>query len=59
MDENEKSVFDLIDGLQPVNPNALAEFARVMTDDVIPEIVRVVDERRLRAAESRLWQLKS
>jgi hypothetical protein len=29
-----------------------------MTDVVIPEIVKVVEERRLLAAESRQWQLK-
>lgn len=57
--DKEKGLFDLIEGLQPVDPNALAEFARAMTEDVIPEIVKVVEERRLRAAESRLWQLKS
>lgn len=58
MGENEKNVFELIEGFTPVAPNVFAEFARAMNDDVIPEIVRVVDERRLRAAESRLWQLK-
>jgi hypothetical protein len=29
-----------------------------MTDEVIPEIVKIVEERRLKAAESRHWQLK-
>jgi hypothetical protein len=29
-----------------------------MTDEVIPEIVKVVEERRMLAAESRHWQLK-
>jgi hypothetical protein len=30
----------------------------MMTQEVIPEIVKVVDERRMLAAESRHWQLK-
>lgn len=58
MENNEKRVFDLIDGLTPVDPNALDDFKRAMTEDVIPEIVRVVEERRLGAAKSRHWQLK-
>ncbi len=58
MDNEEKGVFDLIDGLTAVNLEALADFKRAMTEEVIPEIVRVVEERRLAAAESRHWQLK-
>lgn len=59
MDDKETNVFDLIEGLKPVDPNALADFERVMTEEVIPEIVRVVEQRRLFVAESRLRQLKS
>ncbi|MHB1142893.1 MAG: hypothetical protein ACYC1T_14200 [Sulfuricaulis sp.] len=58
MDRKEKNIFDLIEGLEAVDPEALADFKRVMTDEVIPEIVEVVEERRLAAAESRHWQLK-
>lgn len=54
----ESSVLDKIDTLKKVDPQALQEFKRLMTDEVIPEIVKVVEERRLRAAESRHWQLK-
>lgn len=57
-DENTKSVFEKIDGLTAVDPDQLEEFKRAMNEEVIPEIVRTVEERRLRAAESRLWQLK-
>jgi hypothetical protein len=46
------------EGAQSVDPQRLQEFRRLMTDEVIPEIVKVVEERRLRAAESRQWQLK-
>ena len=60
MDEKRetKGVFDLIDGLKPVDPRALEDFKQAMTDEVIPEIVKIVDQRRLHAAESRHWQLK-
>jgi hypothetical protein len=57
-DKKEGDVFQAIEGLEPVDPKALADFERAMTDEVIPEIVKVVQERRLLAAESRHWQLK-
>jgi hypothetical protein len=53
-----KGVFDLVKGLTEVDPQQLADFRKAMTDKVIPEIVEVVEQRRLRAAESRRWQLK-
>jgi hypothetical protein len=56
--EEDKSVFDLIEGLTSVDPKALADFKQEMTQEVIPEIVKVVEERRMLAAESRHWQLK-
>jgi len=55
---NEKSLFEMIEGLTPLDPTLLAEFKDEMTREVIPEIVKVVEERRLAAAESREWQLK-
>jgi hypothetical protein len=60
MDEKKeaKGVFDLIDGLSPVDPRGLEDFNRAMTEEVIPEIVEIIEERRLKAAESRHWQLK-
>ncbi len=57
-DEKEADVFQAIEGLTPVDPKALADFQRAMNDEVIPEIVKVVEERRMLAAESRHWQLK-
>lgn len=56
--DKEDNFFNLIEGLRPVDPETLAEFKREMTDEVIPEIVRVVEERRMLAAESRNRQLK-
>ncbi len=56
--KEEKGVFDLIEGLTQVDPSALEDFMQAMTEEVIPEIVRVVEERRVLAAESRHWQLK-
>jgi hypothetical protein len=58
MDKKEDSIFDLIEGLTPVDPRQLEDFEKAMNDDVIPEIVRVVEERRLLAVESRNRQLK-
>jgi hypothetical protein len=58
MDNKENDVSEVIEGLRPVDPKALEDFKREMTDEVIPEILRVVEERRVLAAESRQWQLK-
>ena len=48
----------MVEGLTVIDPNALAEFKQEMTEAVIPEIVKIVEERRVLAAESRHWQLK-
>lgn len=60
MDPNEKenSIFEQIEGLENVDPEALEDFKRAMTEEVIPEIVRVVEERRMLAAETRQRKLK-
>jgi hypothetical protein len=54
----ESPVLEKIDGLKDVDPQQFQDFKRLMTDEVIPEIVKVVEERRLRVAESRQWPLK-
>ena len=53
-----ETVFEQIEGLEPVDPEALVDFEREMTDKVIPEIVEVLEERRLLAEESRLRELE-
>ena len=53
-----ESVFNQVEGFSPVDPSALLDFKQTMSKEVIPEIVRVIEERRLLAAESRHWQLK-
>jgi len=59
MDEKEaKGVFELIDGLKSVDPQKLKDFETTMRDEVIPQIVDIIGERKLKAAESRNWQLK-
>ena len=58
MDKKDKDISELIQGLEPVDPKELEAFRREMTDNVIPKIVRKVEERRELAAESRRWQLK-
>jgi hypothetical protein len=56
--DEETSVLDKIEGLKEIDPQKLQEFQKLMTEEVIPEIVKVVEERRLRAAQSRDVQLK-
>jgi len=58
MDKNGNDVFEVIEGLKAIDPKTLEDFKQAMTDEVIPEIVRVVEERRMLAVESREWQLK-
>jgi len=58
MDNKKKEVSEVIQGLTPVDPKTLEDFKREMTDNVIPEILRVVEKRRVLAAESRQRQLK-
>lgn len=57
-EKKDADVFEAIDGLKPVDPKALVEFQRTMNEEVIPAIVKVVEERRMLAAESRQWPLK-
>ena len=49
---------DVLPGLVPVDPNVLQDFLKEMNEQVIPDILKVVEERRLLAAESWQWQLK-
>jgi hypothetical protein len=56
--EEDKDVFDLIEGLTSVDQDELADFEHAMSEEVIPEIVKVVEKRRMLAAKSRHWQLK-
>jgi hypothetical protein len=60
MDKNDnEDVFKLVEGLKPVDPKKLVEFERTMKDEVVPDIVKAVEQRRLFAAESRVRQRKS
>lgn len=47
------SIFDEIEGLQPVDPEALKEFEREMKERVIPEIEQAIKERIVLAEEAR------
>jgi hypothetical protein len=58
MEKNEAELFKLVAGLKPVDPSALEEFEREMTEHAIPEILRAVEKRRMLAAESRNRQLE-
>jgi len=57
-EEGSEGVFDIIDGLIDVDPKTIAPFIKAM-EEAIPEIVRDEEERRVLAAESRQWPLKS
>lgn len=50
-------LFDAISGLTLVDPADLEDFKRVMEEEVIPEIVRVMQERAEAAVKSRAWIL--
>ncbi len=58
MDQKENKPFDDIKGLKAVDPKALADFEREMSERVIPEIVRAVEKRQMLAAESRQRELQ-
>ena len=58
MAEVDSELLKTIEGIESVDPSELADFKREMTDHVIPEIVRMIKARQVRAAESRHWQLK-
>ena len=50
-----KDIFDLIEGLEPVDPKILEAFMAEMEERVIPEIVETIYRRHRDAAESRKW----
>jgi len=56
--KNDETVSSVVQGLTPIDPAELEIFLRAMDEDVIPEIVKIVEERRLLAGESRRQQLK-
>jgi hypothetical protein len=56
--DDESNASEVTKDLTPVDPRALEDFEREMNEQVIPEIKAVVEERRVRAAESRNLQLK-
>ncbi len=58
MDNKKIKGSKVIRGLTPADRKAIKDFKREMTDKVIPEILRLVEERRALAAESRQRQLK-
>jgi hypothetical protein len=57
-DDKDNERPDVLKGLEPVDATVMKEFLKEMDEQVIPDIVKVVEERRLQAAESRQWQLK-
>ena len=57
-DDKTSELPESLRGLAPVDTESLRDFLKEMDEEVIPEIVKAVEERRLEAAESRQWQLK-
>jgi hypothetical protein len=57
MEKDDSTKLGLPEELEPVDPEAIAEFERAM-DEVIPKIAEAVEERRMLAVESRMRQLK-
>jgi hypothetical protein len=57
-DKGRNGLFDLIDGLRPVDPRALEEYERGMAEEAIPEIIRALENRQRLAAESRQRRLE-
>ena len=45
--------FKIVPGMKPVDPADLAEYERAMREEVIPEIIREVERRRILAMECR------
>jgi hypothetical protein len=58
MDNDKSGVFKLVEGLKPVDPQALAKYEREMAEEAIPEIIKDVEKRRMLAAESRQRRLE-
>lgn len=49
----------IIEGLDPIDPALLEEFKRAMNEEAIPKILKMVEERKLKAAETLQWPLKN
>ena len=58
MDNEKTGLFQLVEGLEPVDVSKLAAFEQEMADDAIPEIIRDVEKRRMLAVESRQRRLE-
>jgi hypothetical protein len=58
MDEKKetKTIFE-IEGMRPVDPQALRAFKESMVTTVIPRVLERAEERRLKAAETRHLRL--
>ena len=52
------SIVDSMAELKDVDPALMSDFQKAMAEDVIPAIVKVVEERRELAATARQLQLK-
>lgn len=51
--DDKKQTFDNLKGVTPIDYKMLEGFKREMTEKVVPEIVKIVEERQLLAQQSR------
>lgn len=58
MSDEDESKLTEIPGSRPVKDEEIMEYKRIMEEEVIPDIAKAVEKRRLAAAKSRLKQLK-
>jgi hypothetical protein len=59
MAKDNAGIFKLVQGLKPVDANALEDFEREMAEEAIPGMIQDVEKRRMLAAESRHRRLES
>ncbi len=58
MNDNVFGALSAIEGLEPIDPALLEEFKRAMNEEAIPKIVEAVEQRQMKASDTRQWPLK-
>lgn len=59
MDKPKTGAFRIVEGLMPVDPKALEDYERGMTEEAIPEMIKDVERRQMLAAQSRQRRLET
>lgn len=58
MNDKKDGSTEFLRGTSPLDPKELEDFERAMSEEVIPDIVKIAEERRLLVAQSRQRHLK-